>query len=142
MTHCHTIIETLRQKGYRLTPQREMILETIAHSGNHMTADEIIAQVRMRTQAVNIATVYRTLEMLVDEGLACQTDLGDGKVIYATLQHGPHVHLVCKLCRQVIDADYEMLSPLNEQLLQKFGFSADLQHISIFGVCTQCKKGE
>ncbi|MEA3351481.1 MAG: Fur family transcriptional regulator [Chloroflexota bacterium] len=142
MTHCHTIIKALRQKGYRLTPQREMIIEALAHGGTHMTADEIFAKIQMRTQSVNIATVYRTLDMLVEEGLSRRTDLGEGQIAYASPKHGPHIHLVCKHCHQIIEADQEMLSELHKRLSEEYSFNADLQHISIFGTCTQCQKRE
>ncbi|MEN8172668.1 MAG: Fur family transcriptional regulator [Chloroflexota bacterium] len=140
MTHCHTLIEDLRQKGYRLTPQREMIVNIIAHSESHMSADHIYHQVQERTEAVNIATVYRTLDMLVSEGLVCRTDLGGGKIVYATREHGPHMHLVCKSCHSVIDANHAPLTLLGQELSKKYKFQADLQHISIFGLCQKCQE--
>ena len=139
MSHCPTIIEHLRQKGYRITPQREMIIESLAHSGNHMSAEEIFTELQKRTRATNIATVYRTLEMLWEEGLACRNDLGGGRIVYATLKHGPHIHLVCRYCSRVIDANPQVLQPLEEQLSAAYQFEADLQHISIFGVCLACQ---
>jgi len=140
MTHCHTLIEDLRRKGYRLTPQREMIVNIIAHSESHMSADNIYSQVQERTGAVNIATVYRTLDMLVSEGLACRTNLGDGKIIYATREHGPHMHLVCKSCHEVIDAPQDPLTSIGQQLKEQYHFQADLQHISFFGLCGECQE--
>ncbi|MCJ7717374.1 MAG: transcriptional repressor, partial [Anaerolineales bacterium] len=62
MTHCQTIIDNLRQRGYRITPQREMIIEAIAHSPQHITAEEISEKLQEHTRAINIATVYRTLD--------------------------------------------------------------------------------
>jgi Fur family ferric uptake transcriptional regulator len=140
MTHCHIIIEHLRKKGYRLTPQREMIIDIIAHSENHMSADDIFSQVQERTQALNIATVYRTMDMLVSKGLACRTDLGAGKIVYSTRYHGPHMHLVCKSCQGVIDAEYGPLVSLGQQLTDQYDFLPDIQHISIFGLCSQCQE--
>jgi Fur family ferric uptake transcriptional regulator len=142
MPHCQTIIKELRQKGYRLTPQREMIIEIIAHTEGHLAAEDIFARVQEQTQAVNLATIYRTLDTLVEERLACKTDLGSGKVVYATTHHGPHLHLVCRQCGQVIEADYEMIAPLASQLAQRYGFNPALNHISIFGFCSDCQKGE
>ena len=75
MTHCDTLIADLRNRGYRITPQREMIVQALAHQSSHMTAEEIFAVVRTQTQAVNLATIYRTLDMLVDQGLATRVDL-------------------------------------------------------------------
>ncbi len=140
MSHCHTIIATLRERGYRITPQREMVIGIIAHSERHMSVEEIFAELQKRTQATNIATVYRTLEMLWEEGFACRNDLSEGKIVYATHQHGPHIHLVCRHCNHVIDADPALLAPLGEKLRSGYSFDADLQHLSIFGICANCKE--
>jgi len=139
MSPCPTFIETLRSRGFRITPQREMIVEAIAHSGHHINAEEVFAQVRDRSRAVNIATVYRTLELLVEQGLASRIDLGEEQVIYATYQHGPHIHLVCRQCGQVLDANQDMLSVLNHQLQSEYQFAADLQHVSVVGLCSDCQ---
>jgi Fur family transcriptional regulator, ferric uptake regulator len=139
MSPCQTFIETLRSRGYRITPQREMIVEAIAHGGHHINAEEVFARIQERTHSVNIATVYRTLELLVEEGLASRVDLGEGRVIYATYQHGPHIHLVCKQCGQVLDANQDMLSVFNYQLQSEYQFAADLQHISMLGLCKNCQ---
>ncbi len=139
MSHCHTLLENLRQKGYRVTPQREMIIQAIAHSDSHMTAEDIFSEVQQRTQAINLATIYRTLDMLVDEGLATRVDLGDGKIVYATVEHGPHIHLVCRGCGYVFNADPQLLASIEEQLQTQYNFTPDLNHISIFGICPDCK---
>ncbi len=139
MSPCQTFIDTLRSHGFRITPQREMIVEAIAHQGNHINADEVFALIQKRTQSVNIATVYRTLDLLVEQGLASRIDLGEGRVIYAAHQHGPHIHLVCRQCGQVVDADQDLLSAFNRQLKSDYRFAADLQHISVLGLCSQCQ---
>ena len=140
MSHCHSIIGTLRQRGYRITPQREMVIEIIAHADRHLSAEEIYAEVKKHTQATNIATVYRTLDMLWEEGFACRNDLSEGKIVYATSKHGPHIHLVCRYCGDVIDADSQLLEPLRLELGSKYKFEPDLQHLSIFGICSECQE--
>ena len=139
MSHCDTIIAELRGRGYRITPQREMIIHALAHSPKHITAEEIATQLQEHTQAINIATIYRTLDMLWQEGFACRNDLSEGKIVYATLQHGPHIHLVCRKCNRVIDADSKVLSSLGRKLQEEYGFDPDLDHFSIFGVCSDCQ---
>lgn len=139
MPHCQTLLTDLRRKGYRITPQREIIVEAIAHADNHMTAEEIFAKVQTRTQALNLATVYRTLDMLMDEGLVTGIDLGEGKIVYATVNHGPHIHLVCRGCGHIMDADPQLLATVEDQLQSEFDFKPDLNHISIFGYCSQCR---
>ncbi len=142
MPHCATFIETLRRRGYRITPQREMIISIIAHNGQHMTAEQIFEQVQQHTHAVNLATIYRVLDLLYAEGLICRNDLGGGKFLYATIQHGPHIHLICRHCGQVLDADAALISTLGENLIKEYGFQPDISHISIFGICSRCQKGE
>jgi Fur family ferric uptake transcriptional regulator len=139
MSPCHTLIEELRKQGYRLTPQREMIVEAVAHAERHVTAEEVYEQVSDRTSAVNVATVYRTLDLLVELGLVSQADLGDGKVTYASFGHGPHCHLVCRRCGCVIEADYDLIKPFERQLGELYGFTAELHHFAISGLCAECK---
>jgi Fur family transcriptional regulator, ferric uptake regulator len=139
MPHCQTYIKTLRNLGYRITPQREMIIEALAHSPHHMTAEEIYGQVHERTRAVNIATIYRTLDLLVEQGMASRAGLQDGRVGYAASSHGPHLHLVCRACGNAIDASQDVLVSLEGQLSQQYGFAADLQHLTIAGLCSSCR---
>jgi Fur family ferric uptake transcriptional regulator len=139
MTHCHTFLSALRRRGFRVTPQREMIVEAIAHGGRHLTAEQIFLKVQRRTSALNIATVYRTLELLVEEGLVTRTNLGAGKEVFASIRHGPHVHLVCRSCGNVIEADGSLVLPLGEQIDDLYRFASDLQHLSIPGVCEACR---
>ena len=141
MPHCQTLLDDLRLRGYRITPQREIIIEAIAHASTHLSADEIFVTVQERTKAINLATIYRTLDMLVEEGFVCRNDLGSGRIVYATHQHGPHLHLVCRQCGQVIEVDSQVIDPIETQLLEQNGFQADLNHLSIFGLCAQCQKG-
>ena len=138
MSHIETIVAELRKRGFRITPQREMIIGAIAHSPTHITAEEIAVHLQEYTTAINIATIYRTLELLWQEGFACRNDLSEGKTVYATFQHGPHIHLVCRKCNTVIDADIGVLSTLGQKLQDQYGFDPDLDHFSIFGVCSEC----
>jgi Fur family ferric uptake transcriptional regulator len=138
MPHCHTFIAALRQRGYRVTPQREMVIEVIAHSRRHMTAEEVYAEIQKRTHAVNVATIYRTLDLLVEEGLASRADLGGGQVVYATAAHGPHIHLVCRQCGRVVDADVAPFEPLFCQIEAAHGFVCSPQHFAIYGLCADC----
>jgi len=139
MPHCQSYIQTLRELGYRITPQRELIIEALAHSGQHVTAEEIYTQVHERNRAINVATVYRTLDLLVENGLACRAGLEDGCVVYAAVDHGPHIHLTCRSCGQESSADPALLYPLAEQLFREYYFTADLGHLSLVGLCTDCR---
>ena len=130
--------ERLREMGYRLTPQRLMILEAVQSNDDHTSAEEVHARVVERYPDVNISTVYRTLELLKHLGLVVETDLGEGRVKYHYAEKGHHHHLVCQKCGAVLELEESVLRPLQNTLLRKYGFRADLGHFAIFGHCLRC----
>jgi len=134
------IASKLSEKGYRVTPQRIMILLAIENSDDHISAEEIYAQVVAKYPNVNISTVYRTLELLKRLGLVTETDLGGGRVRYHPADKGHHHHLVCIECGAIIDLDESLLSSLESTLLREYKFIADLRHLAIFGRCANCSK--
>ena len=134
------IIGKLSEKGYRLTPQRMMVLTAIENSANHISAEEIYVQVVKKYPYVNISTVYRTLDLLKRLGLVTETDLGGGRVRYHPADKGHHHHLVCQECGAIIDLDESVLSPLKDTLRHEYKFDADLSHLAIFGRCNKCGK--
>jgi len=134
------LIKKLGEKGYRLTPQRVMVLTAIEKSSNHISAEEIYAQVIDKYPNVNISTIYRTLELLKKLELVTETDLGGGRVRYHPAEKGHHHHLVCQECGGIIDLDDSMLSALRDNLLKEYDFDADLRHLGIFGRCSKCRK--
>jgi Fur family ferric uptake transcriptional regulator len=141
MSHSGEIVKKLTDKGYRLTPQRLMIVSAVENSDVHISAEEIYAQVAAKYPQVNISTVYRTLELLKQLGLVFETDFGEGRVRYHPAEKGHHHHLVCTECGAVIDLDESLLSSLKGMLLREYKFSADLKHLAIFGRCHKCQKG-
>ena len=140
MERAGDIISKLSEKGYRLTPQRIMVLAAIEKSANHISAEEIYVQVVDRYPYVNISTVYRTLDLLKRLGLVMETDLGGGRVRYHPADKGRHHHLVCQECGTTIDLDESVLMPLKDTLRREYKFSADLRHLAIFGRCVKCSK--
>ena len=134
------IVRRLSEQGYRLTPQRIMVLSAIENSDDHISAEEIYAQVGAKFPQVNISTVYRTLELLKRLGLVTETDFGEGRVRYHPVGKGHHHHLVCQECGAIIDLDESVLTTLKSALLREYKFSADLRHLAIFGRCVKCSK--
>ena len=134
------IVGRLSEKGYRLTPQRLMILSAIEGSRDHISAEEIYAQVVAKYPHVNISTVYRTLELLKKLGMVYEIDLGEGRIRYHAEGSGHHHHLVCQDCGKVIDIDEASLSSLRDVLLRDYKFRAELRHVAIFGLCEDCRK--
>ena len=130
----------LSKQGYRMTPQRMMILSAIENSDDHISAEEIYAQIVAKYPNVNISTVYRTLELLERLGLVTKTDLGEGRVRYHPADKGHHHHLICRECGAIIDLDESLLTSLKSTLLREYKFSADLRHLAILGRCVNCRK--
>ena len=134
------IIDRLSEKGYRLTPQRLMILSAIENSRDHISAEEIYAQVAAKYPHVNISTVYRTLELLKRLGMVYEINLGEGRIRYHAEGSGHHHHLVCQDCGKVIDIEEATLSSLREALFKDYSFQAELRHVAIFGLCEDCRR--
>ena len=128
----------LSKQGYRLTPQRLMVLSAIENSDSHISAEEIYVQVVAKYPNVNISTVYRTMELLKRLGLVTETDLGEGRVRYHPAEKGHHHHLVCRECGAIIDLDESLLASLRSALLREYKFNADLRHLAILGRCVNC----
>ena len=134
------IVDRLREKGHRLTPQRLMIVSAIEGSRDHISAEEIHAQVATKYPHVNISTVYRTLELLKRLGMVYEINLGEGRIRYHSESSGHHHHLVCQNCGAVIDIDESALASLREVLLRNYNFRAELRHVAVFGLCEDCRR--
>jgi Fur family ferric uptake transcriptional regulator len=131
----------LRERGYRLTPQRELILDAVNTLG-HATPDEVLAEVRRHSSAVNASTIYRTLEVLEELGLVRHAHLSDRAPTYHAVTGREHFHLVCRNCQRVASVDPAVAAPLLERLSADFDFEADLGHLTIFGRCTTCEQSD
>jgi Fur family ferric uptake transcriptional regulator len=128
----------LREKGYRLTPQRELVLRAVEKLG-HATPDEVLAAVRQESQAVNISTVYRTLELLEQLGLVRHAHITDRAPTYHSTATPDHVHLVCRNCGSITEVEPEVIKPLTDVLEERYGFTTDVGHLTVFGTCRNCK---
>ena len=132
-------VKALQKKGYRLTPQRMMVVEALHGVDRHVSAEEIYAQVRAKYPYANISTIYRTLELLKELGLVTEITLGDGCVRYHPSEKGHHHHLVCQQCGKTIDLPEAELISLEGALSRDYKFKANLKHLAIFGLCADCQ---
>jgi Fur family ferric uptake transcriptional regulator len=132
--------DTLRASGYRVTPQRQLVLEAVTKL-EHATPEEIFADIHQTARGVNVSTVYRTLELLEQVGLVTHTHLGHGAPRYHLAAEAQHVHLVCRDCEKVIQVDPAAVASLVTALDEEFGFETDVGHLTVFGRCADCRKG-
>jgi Fur family transcriptional regulator, ferric uptake regulator len=129
----------LRAKGYRLTPQRQLVLQAVEHL-THGTPDEVLTEVQRTASGVNISTVYRTLELLEELGLVTHTHLGHGAPTYHAISaDAGHLHLVCRDCGQVIETPVNVADSMVATLTEQYGFETDVTHVALFGRCSRCQ---
>ncbi|MBI1757892.1 MAG: transcriptional repressor [Actinobacteria bacterium] len=128
----------LRARGYRLTPQRQLVLDAVRRL-EHATPDVIAQEVRRTAPGVNITTVYRTLELLEQLALVRHTHLDHGAPTYHPAED-EHVHVVCRNCAEVGEAPVELVHDVVRRLALERGFAVDVGHLTIFGTCARCQQ--
>jgi Fur family ferric uptake transcriptional regulator len=126
---------TLHERGMRMTPQRQLVLDAVREL-EHATPERICAHVQRVAPAVNITTIYRTLDLLEGLDLVRHTHLGHGAPTYSTQAH-EHVHLVCHRCGDVTEIPPAELVDLTERLRHRFGFVLDPSHLALSGRCAE-----
>jgi Fur family ferric uptake transcriptional regulator len=121
-----------------MTVQRQLVMEAVERLG-HATPEQVHGQVTQTAAGINLTTVYRTLELLEQIGLVRHTHLIDAATTYH-LATDQHFHLVCRMCRTVSEAPTAMLGDLASRLSTERGFSTDVGHVALFGVCGDCSE--
>jgi Fur family ferric uptake transcriptional regulator len=140
MTNQSTFQKTIRQRGFRVTPQRELILDAVRAGKGHSSPERVYVRVHKKAPSLNRATVYRTLEFLAEQQLITSTDLGQGSKVYEISDPEPHHHLVCSNCGQVEQINHKRIAKLFKELESEHGFSITTNHLALFGICRHCKK--
>lgn len=128
--------QTLHRRGLRMTPQRQLVVDAVRALG-HATPEQICTRVQETAPAVNITTIYRTLELLERIGLVRHTHLGHGAPTYSEQEH-QHVHLVCHHCGSVAEAPTDLMDQLAARLRDESGFTLDATHVALSGRCADC----
>jgi Fur family ferric uptake transcriptional regulator len=136
------IRHALREKGLRLTRQRQILLDLIDKSGEHLDAERLYEMARAIDPKLNRVTVYRTLKMLKHGGLVDELDLmhveGD-QHYYETRMKGEHAHIICLRCGRVEEYFGEPLQNLKQQVQAVFGFQIVIQRTEVGGYCSHCQ---
>src|SRR4028119_2495657 len=122
--------DQLRARGYRLTPQRQLVLEAVGQLG-HATPEESATAVQRTASGVNISTVYRNLELLEELELLQHTHLGHGAPTYSLASDHEHVHLVCRACGSIEEAPRDLAMPIVQALADARGFQVDVGHLAV-----------
>jgi Fe2+ or Zn2+ uptake regulation protein len=130
--------ELLRKRGYRLTPQRHMILSVIQEANEHLSIDQIAERVQQRNPYVSLSTIYRTLELLRELGLVRENHLFGEQPHYEAVESQAHHHLICRRCHATLHLDDELLGNLNEQLQTQYNFHQLTLDLVAAGYCNTC----
>jgi Fe2+ or Zn2+ uptake regulation protein len=129
----------LRELGFRVTLQRMAILRVLRHSRGHLSPLEVYARARRSVPGLTQPTVYRTLEFLAANGLAWQTNLANGHLVYELAKRN-HSHIVCRECGSQVEIDPRELDSAYRKLAAITGYAVDQRHVNLSGLCPRCRK--
>jgi Fur family ferric uptake transcriptional regulator len=133
----------LRDHHQPVTRQRDQVAQTVLLSEEHLSVDEIIRRLRQQGEAVGTATVYRTLEVLVESGLVRAHDFGEGFKRYERMPaQAHHEHLICERCGRVVEFQNERLERMLPILADEHGYEHQRHRVEIYGVCGDCRRRE
>jgi Fur family ferric uptake transcriptional regulator len=135
------VLEALKARGHRMTPQRRAIVAEIMETSGHIAPPEVAARVKARIPGVNDSTIYRTLDLLEEMGFLSHAHLGAGPAYHHADEHG-HVHLICERCGAADALSIDEVAPLRELITAHNGFLPDFTHFAISGLCRACQAGE
>jgi len=133
------VIEMLRQRGLRMTPQRRVIVAEIMRTQGHISPTALAKKVQGDMPGVNASTIYRTLAILEQAGVLAHAHLEGGAEYHRTEDAG-HVHLACSRCGAEDDLSLDEAEALQQLIEQHRGFRPDLTHFAISGTCAECQR--
>lgn len=129
----------ISKQGLKLTRQREVILDEFLRTEAHLSTEDLYLKVRKKHPHIGYATVYRTLKLLAECGLAKERDFGAGQALYEVTQRGQHHdHLICTVCGNIIEFEDEGIEELQKQVARKHNFTIRDHRLEIYGRCAKC----
>jgi Fur family ferric uptake transcriptional regulator len=141
LEHFRAMLKTyMDRKGLRSTDQRRLIVDTFFHAENHVSIEELLAQVRAKDPRVGYATVYRTLKLLTECGVANERRFGDGLTRYELADDATHHdHLICVDCGEITEFEEPRIEELQEGVARKYGFDVRFHKHELYGLCAKCQ---
>jgi len=138
------IIDKLKKRGYRLTNQRVLIIDTFLKMKGHVSAEDIFEEIQRTLRKkmmgkIGLATIYRTMGMLKSIGVAVERNFGDGRVRYELISEH-HDHLICQECGKVVEFFSPEIEEAQSKIAKKFGFILKSHRHELIGICPDCAK--
>jgi Fur family transcriptional regulator, ferric uptake regulator len=135
--------EHIQKAGLRRTAQRDLILEIFLRTEEHLTSEDLYFLVHREDPTVGHTTVYRTLKLLTEAGLAREVRFGDNKTYYEHhFNHDHHDHMICTECGKVLEFFSQQIENLQDQMAEKFGFRPTHHSLRMWGVCSDCQQAQ
>jgi Fur family peroxide stress response transcriptional regulator len=138
--HRHkTMLEKLREHGFRSTPQRIAVLKILALSDGHPGVETIYTQVKKDLPTTSLATVYKSVTLLKELNEVLELGFTEGSNRYDGNKPYPHPHLICTICNKIVDPDLESLAHMTRELASDTGFDITSHRLDFFGICPECQ---
>ncbi len=135
------LVAYMKANGLKLTRQREEILEAFLGAHKHVGVEELLGLVRAKQPGIGHATVYRTMKLFVDSGIATERHFSDGATLYEpeTDEHDHHDHLICTSCGKIVEFEDERIEDLQEAVAKQMGFVLTHHKMELYGLCGDCQ---
>lgn len=134
------LTEYLAGKGLRSTIQRDAILKIFIEAGQHVSAEELYVRAKKASPGIGYATVYRTLKLLAEAGLAEERRFDDGFTRFEfKSRSGHHDHLICTRCGAIVEFENERIEALQHDVARKRGFKVHSHKLELYGLCSDCR---
>jgi len=141
-TRIDTLVEKLRTRGHRITPQRLAILKVLVASEAHPSVDQVYDQVKAAFPTTSLATVYKTVSIVKAMGEALELEFSQGSNRYDGKKPYPHPHVICTQCQKIIDYETVEIDAMVTKIKQATGFEIDNHRLDFYGICTTCQKSQ
>ena len=132
------IIQKLRDNGHRITPQRLAIVQILAKSDGHPSAENIHAQIKNDFPTMSLATVYKNILLIKSLGEVLELGFPDGSNRYDGNKPHPHPHVICIKCKKIVDSDLESLDEMKKEVALETNFKILNHRLDFFGICSNC----
>jgi Fur family peroxide stress response transcriptional regulator len=139
MEMMETLLEALQKSGLRLTQQRRAICELLVQSDEHPTAQMIYTQLRRDYPSLSLATVYNTLEALMNIGAINVLGTTGDNAVHYDADTSPHVNLACTSCHRVIDLPSQYVNALDDEVVRNSGYQILGSRVLYYGLCPECQ---
>jgi Fur family peroxide stress response transcriptional regulator len=139
-TRLDKMLQKLRQRNFRITPQRIAVLKVLAFSEGHPSVENIYEEVRKDFPTTSLATVYKTVTLLKELNEVLELGFPEGSNRYDGNKPYPHPHLICTKCKKIVDPDLASLEEMTQELVSDTGFQIINHRLDFFGICPDCQK--